>query len=118
MHFFFYLSLLFFLACEKSGPEILKKPIEQLSHQEKIKRGQIIYQKYCTSCHHSDPKLGGTLGPKLNEIDFEILKSKVLTGLYPASYDSAIKSKIMESTYFPSLSEEIDFIYLYLNQKR
>jgi|APCry1669190691_1035309.scaffolds.fasta_scaffold03840_2 mono/diheme cytochrome c family protein len=77
-------------------------------------RGNIVYQTHCTSCHHSEPKRNGSLGPAVAGASEELLRARILEGKYPEGYKPKRQTKIMVP--LPTLKEEIKSLYLYLNQ--
>jgi len=44
------------------------------------KRGRIMYQSQCTSCHNSNPDLPGSIGPKLRGVTQELLVERLTNG--------------------------------------
>jgi mono/diheme cytochrome c family protein len=105
--------LLFFAGCtKKSGEKAVETAIET-SAEATLRRGRSIYQTQCTSCHGSDPKRAGALGPDVFGSSRELLERRILHGDYPAGHKPKSPSKVMVA--LPHLKNEIDALTAYLN---
>jgi cytochrome c553 len=71
---------LFILGCEDSKP---------------MSRGKSVYLGNCTSCHNSDPKKDGSVGPAIFGSSEELLFKKLKTGEYPAGYKPKRQTRMM-----------------------
>lgn len=91
------LILIQFSACQQTGPF------------------SPIYQSNCTSCHNSDPRYSGSLGPDLFGTQRDVLSVKIKFGTYPQGYKPKRTTHIMPQ--FNLTEKQIDEIYYYLNQK-
>ena len=88
-------------------------PLIAFSEEDLHFRGRLIYAANCISCHNSDPKKNGTIGPDVWGSSKELLKLKILEGKYPKDYKPKRDTKIMPE--FPHLKMEIEALYRYLN---
>jgi len=60
-----------------------------------VKRGKVVYQTNCTSCHSRDPAQAGPLGPPVAGSSLELLTAKVLRNEYPPGYTPKRDTKAM-----------------------
>jgi mono/diheme cytochrome c family protein len=88
---------------------------EQESPEAKlIARGKAVYVSNCTSCHSSNPKLPGSLGPDVYGSSKELLTARLLHAKYPDGYTPKRSSNAMPA--MPHLANDIDALAAYLNQ--
>ena len=73
----------------------------------------MIYSTQCISCHNTDPKKPGTVGPAVYGSSLALLEAKVMHNEYPAGYQPQRPSKMMVA--LPHLKNEIPALYEYLN---
>ena len=97
------LTTLSFLGCKKDSE---KTP---LSLEE---QGRLVYMSRCIACHNSDPKQPGSLGPEIAGTAEEVLRNKVLKGLYPDGYNAKRTTKMMPP--MPELEDKIIVLHSYL----
>jgi mono/diheme cytochrome c family protein len=76
-------------------------------------RGKTVYATNCTSCHATDPKLEGALGPAVMGASRELLEARIVYGNYPEGYQPKRDSKVMVA--LPHLKGEIDALSAYLS---
>jgi mono/diheme cytochrome c family protein len=60
-----------------------------------VKRGKVVYQTNCTSCHARDPNQPGPVGPPIADASLELLTAKVLRNEYPPGYTPKRDTKAM-----------------------
>lgn len=89
-------------------------PLTPEQEAEKLmSRGKMIYNTQCISCHNSDPKKDGSVGPAIFGSSLELLEAKVLRNEYPAGHTPKRPSRMMVA--LPHLKNEIPALHLYLN---
>lgn len=79
-----------------------------------IARGKAVYVSNCTSCHSSNPKLPGSLGPDVHGSSKELLTARLLHAKYPDGYTPKRSSNAMPA--MPHLVNDIDALAAFLNQ--
>jgi mono/diheme cytochrome c family protein len=89
------------------------KAAAPLTGEALVQRGRSIYVANCISCHASDPKKAGSLGPDLFGSSKELLRGRMVLGTYPEGYTPKRKTGVMPK--FPFLEKEIDALHAYLN---
>ncbi len=77
-------------------------------------KGRSVYRAQCTSCHNSDPKKAGGVGPEVWGSSRELLEARILRAEYPAGYKPRRATHAMQA--LPQLKNDIDAIHAYLNQ--
>lgn len=78
-----------------------------------VSRGELLYQNACTSCHNSDPRVEGPLGPAIAGSSFELLEARVVRGEYPEGYQpKRLSSQMLKMPHFKS---EIPALEAYLS---
>lgn len=97
-------SLLFFSCTAKKNTQ---------PESEIYKRGKVVYLTYCISCHHTDPKLDGSLGPAIKGSSLELIKARVLEAKYPEGYKPKRETKLMVA--LPDLAPDLEALHAYLN---
>lgn len=82
-----------------------------------ISRAKSVYNANCASCHGVDPHLlkAGSVGPNIFGSSEDLLRSKMLLGVYPEGYSPKKAGGGMPK--FPHLEKEISGLSLYLNTK-
>jgi mono/diheme cytochrome c family protein len=78
-----------------------------------IDRGRVVYQTNCISCHNSDPKKAGSIGPDVFGSSKALLEARILRADYPPDYHAKRMTHVMNA--LPHLKDEIDAIHAYLN---
>ena len=90
-------------------------PKNKIGDEVKVlaQKGQILFNTSCTSCHNSNPKLDGPIGPAIAGSSLELLQLKIRKGEYPAGHKPTRETKVM--TLMPHLSDDdIKAIHAYL----
>lgn len=95
-------------ACTKKQ----EAPIEQMSAEQLVARGQSIYKLNCIACHNIDPKKDGITGPALTGTSLELLTARLLRAEYPPGYTPKRNSKAMPA--LKHLEKEIPALDAYL----
>jgi mono/diheme cytochrome c family protein len=85
-------------------------PRESLSPE--AERGKQVYQAQCIACHHQDPAKPGSIGPEVKGTPGEVVRAKVVQGMYPQGYAPKRPTKIMQP--MPQLAPEVDALAAYL----
>lgn len=81
-----------------------------------IAPGKVIYQSNCTYCHSYNPAVDGRIGPSVSGSSKALLSKKLHDATYPKGYTPKRTTMLMPT--FPQLKdEEIEALYLYLNQR-
>jgi mono/diheme cytochrome c family protein len=84
--------------------------------QEKLspeaERGRQIYQAQCIACHNPDPAQAGAVGPPVMGSSEELLRTKIVSGTYPAGYTPKRPTALMQP--MPQLTSEIPNLAAYL----
>lgn len=44
------------------------------------KRGRVMYNARCTSCHNTNPDVAGSVGPRLRGVSEELLRERLANG--------------------------------------
>jgi cytochrome c553 len=76
-------------------------------------RGEVLYRTNCASCHGSNPKRQGPIGPAIAESPRELLEARVLRRSYPFGYHPKRSSHLMLS--MPWMAGHIDDLKAYLD---
>ena len=84
------------------------------SNARVIARGKAVYISNCTSCHNSNPKYPGSLGPDVYGSSKELLTARILHAKYPEGYKPKRSSNAMPA--LPHLANDIDALAAFLNQ--
>ena len=82
---------------------------------QRLARGKLVYSANCTSCHNSNPKLPGSVGPDDYGSSKELLTARIIHGKYPEGYKPKRESHLMPP--LPHLANEIDALTAFLNAK-
>lgn len=101
-----FLLPLFFLSCAKD-----EHPLTALEQ-----KGKTAYIINCTSCHNSDPKLPGPVGPEVAGSSFELLTARIMHQSYPPGYRSKRETHLMPA--LPYVQKDLPAIHAYLNLKK
>ena len=80
---------------------------------QRLARGKLVYNANCISCHNSNPKLPGSLGPDVYGSSKELLTARLLYGKYPDGYKPKRESHLMPP--LPHLAKEIEALTAFLN---
>ena len=78
-----------------------------------IEKGRRVYFANCVSCHNSNPKKTGSIGPEVYGLSIDVLTQKIVSGNYPENYKPKRTSKIMPS--MPHLKKEISNLHAFIN---
>lgn len=110
----FILSLGLLSSC---SPKSSEKTTEPLSEEKILSRGKSVYNANCAACHGVEPHLlrDGSVGPNIFGSSEELLRSKMILGVYPDGYTPKKLGGGMPK--FPHLEKEISGLSLYLNSK-
>jgi mono/diheme cytochrome c family protein len=76
-------------------------------------RGEVLYRTNCASCHGSNPKQQGPIGPAIAGSPRELLEARVLHRSYPSGYHPKRSSHLMLS--MPWMAGHIDDLKAYLD---
>ena len=106
-------SLIFF-ACHPSSPgsSPTRSAIPSPAPAS-VARGKTTYISQCIACHNPDPRKPGALGPEIFGASKALLEARVLHATYPPNYSPKRTTRMMAP--LPHLKDEIDSLYLYLN---
>lgn len=77
-------------------------------------QGKKVYMTVCVTCHNTDPKLDGPIGPSNYGSSLELLSSKVLKGKYPPGYKPKRETQLMPP--FEEHAKDIEALHVFLNQ--
>ena len=77
-------------------------------------KGKYVYNTKCATCHNSNPKKNGSVGPEIFGSSKELLTKKMILGQYPRNYKPKRPTKIMP--LMPHLQEEISNLHAFLNE--
>lgn len=85
-----------------------------LTEAELFEKGKKIYVQNCISCHNSDPKKPGSVGPEVFGSSEELLIARLSSAKYPPDYKPKKQSHLMPS--LPALAKEAKSLSVYLNK--
>lgn len=91
----------------------LKKKTFTPSQQKLYNKGRAVYNTVCISCHNTNPKLPGAIGPDNYGSSLELLRLKVLKNKYPLGYTP--KRPTDEMPEFEEYEDDIEAIHFFLN---
>ena len=117
--FFALLLAMFVSNCEKKNIEQEKAEKDQKKLNNSvvlttdIEKGRTVYFANCVSCHNSNPKKPGSIGPEVYGGTIDVLTQKIVYGKYPENYRPKRPSKIMPS--MPHLNKEISNLHAFIN---
>jgi mono/diheme cytochrome c family protein len=83
---------------------------EQLSPE--AERGRQVYQAQCIVCHNADPAQSGAIGPAVKGSSEELLRTKIVSGGYPAGYAAKRPTKVMQP--MPHVANDVPALAAYL----
>jgi mono/diheme cytochrome c family protein len=106
----FLLPFLFLSCTKKSAPVENAAPLTQ---EQLVEKGQKIFQLNCTSCHGSDPKNDGPIGPALAGSSLALIEARVMRAAYPEGYKPKRTTSTMVA--LPHLKNDIPALHAYLN---
>ena len=89
------------------------KVYEALTLSNDPAKGKVVYYANCTSCHNSNPKKAGSIGPDIYGSSIELLKNKVIYGKYPKNYQAKRTRGVMP--LYPHLNKQISNLHAFLN---
>ena len=92
---------------------VSEKKNEALTLGGDHKKGQALYSAKCISCHNSNPKKPGSIGPQIYGSSKELLSNKINLGIYPKNYKPKRSTKMMPLQ--PHSVKEIANLYAFLN---
>src|SRR5574343_729469 len=58
-------------------------------------QGKKVYMTVCVTCHNTDPKLDGSIGPANYGASLELLRAKILKGEYTPGYKPKRETQLM-----------------------
>ena len=105
--------------CEKENIEQEEAEVDQkklnntVALTTDIEKGRTVYFANCVSCHNSNPKKPGSIGPEVYGVSIDVLTQKIVYGKYPDNYRPKRTSKIMPS--MPHLNKEISNLHAFIN---
>ena len=117
--FFALLLIMLVSNCEKKNIEQEKAEKDQKKIKNSvvltadIEKGRTVYFANCVSCHNSNPKKPGSIGPEINGVPIDVLTKKIISGTYPDNYKPKRTSKIMP--LMPHLNNEISNLHAFIN---
>ena len=117
--FFALLLIMLISNCEKKNIEKenaktdQKKLTNTVALTTDIEKGRMVYFANCVSCHNSNPKKPGSIGPEVYGVTIDVLTQKIVYGKYPENYRPKRPSKIMPS--MPHLNKEISNLHAFIN---
>lgn len=79
-----------------------------------LKRGKLVYETNCISCHNRDPKQRGGVGPDVWGSSLELLEARVIHGRYPEGYTPKQTSGAMAA--MPFLKNDLAALHAHLNR--
>jgi mono/diheme cytochrome c family protein len=101
------ISAILFLGCTKQKTSAPLDPQQAL-----IEKGRKSYFTYCISCHNSNPKLDGAIGPAIWGSSLELIEAKTQRGEYPAGYKPKRETKAM--AVLPFVKDDLAAIHAFL----
>lgn len=75
--------------------------------------GRKVYRSRCISCHHTDPRKKGSVGPELHGSSLELVTLKTQQRKYPEGYKPKRKTRIMP--IIKLTESELNGIYKFVN---
>lgn len=96
-----------------ASPSSPSEKTETVAEEALIKRGRSIYMANCIACHNPDPKVDGSVGPKLRGSSLELLEARVLRAEYPPGYKPQKASRLMPAQ--PHLKADLPALHAYIN---
>lgn len=76
-------------------------------------KGRAIFASHCIACHNMNPSVDGTLGPAVKGSSLELLKARVIHGVYPPGYTPKRETKIMQR--LPLTEADVEAVHAFLN---
>ena len=92
---------------------VSEKKNENLTLGSDPEKGKVVYYANCISCHNSNPKKPGSIGPQIYGSSKELLSNKINFGIYPKNYKPKRSTKMMPLQ--PHSDKEIANLYAFLN---
>lgn len=90
-----------------------KKDEPQDPKQILVDQGRRIYMTACISCHSTNPKKDGAIGPAVYGSSLELLEARILHATYPPGHSPKRQTKAMAA--MPHLKDQIPALEAYLN---
>ena len=106
-------DLSIFKETDKDVEVISEKKNETLTIDSDPEKGKVVYYANCISCHNSNPKKPGSIGPQIYGASKELLSNKINFGIYPKDYKPKRSTKMMPLQ--PHSDKEIANLYAFLN---
>lgn len=78
-----------------------------------VNKGRVLYSLHCSSCHHPNPAVDGTLGPPIKGASLDLLKARIIHGTYPPGYTPKRATKIMQR--LPLTEEDVGKLHAFLS---
>ena len=112
MPLIFILSFLL-VACPEKKTVDTPQQTQQGSNLDLINRGRTVYLTNCTSCHNSDPKKVGSIGPDVFGASAQLIEARILKAEYPVGYKPKRTTKVMSPLIH--LKNDIPALTAFLN---
>jgi mono/diheme cytochrome c family protein len=110
-------ALVLLVGCtEKKGPtqaESGSSAQEPPTQAELIRRGMVVYNQACLSCHSGNPNRAA-VGPAIAGASLELLEARVVYQRYPEGYKPKGAGNIAAMPAFPHLKKDIPALHAYL----
>ena len=84
-----------------------------MTQEQLLERGKKIFLQNCTSCHGTDPRKDGPVGPAIAGSSFALIEDRVMRTEYPVGYKPKRSTALMVA--LPYLQKEIPALEAYLN---
>ena len=89
------------------------QPTSPAQNNPLLQQGRTTYLSQCISCHNSDPKKDGAMGPAVFGSSRELLEARIMKGTYPENYAPKRSSTIMQP--LPHLKKDLEALTIFLN---
>lgn len=84
--------------------------------EEAVNRGRVVWVTRCTSCHASDPRRAGPLGPPVAGSPRALVEARVVRAEYPQGYTPKRSTTLMVA--MPDLAGSVDDLTTFLGASR
>ncbi len=91
-----------------------KKSENQVPVNPLVEKGRRAYTANCVSCHNTDPKKDGVLGPAVMGSSLELLNARILEASYPVGYTPKRTTHAMAPLLH--VKPEIEALHAFLNE--